>query len=170
MKRGFTAPLVLIIIALLFLIPFVYWKLISVKTSTAEQQANVQGASSSINTYLVTVNSHTKSWELFAYLCNSTDECSSGLFSGHFSQKISGGEGTDLQVSLALPSSAGEYSHLKLVMKPSWGFSSSYVPSDLVDGGLLFDISHEHIGYSVAVFPFVALESDLSSIVTFSDN
>ncbi|OGC56599.1 hypothetical protein A3H26_01760 [candidate division WWE3 bacterium RIFCSPLOWO2_12_FULL_36_10] len=123
MQRGFFIPTVFVIVALLVLVPVLFWLLIN--RADISKSDNVRGASVVNEKYTksgfaVSVISKSGTWDLYEYLCKTKDECEVSLNSGKNWGIVSGGETTGHEVMIEASDEWKDYKYLKLFAKPSW--------------------------------------------------
>ncbi len=167
MRRGFSVPIILVVIVVFVFIPLLYWQLISNRRSVS----NVQGVSVSNSRYSVVVNSDVKSWDLFEYLCQSKSDCDKALLSGHFNQKISGGVGKNQNIKFISDVDLHQYTYVKLFMKPSWGLTGTFnlqVPQ--LSGASVEQLGDSLGVYNVLFIPISSLPDKEIVVATFSDH
>ena len=160
MQRGFSLPVIMIVIVLFLLLPLLYWQIILTKTTHTK---DVKGASAVSTGYSLKITSKVPSWDLYEYLCTSRSECTESLTSGHFSKKVSGGLGTDQKVTFSMTDNAS-FTFVKLLIKPSVGLTGTYTWSSSK-----FASDSSFTDKNVVLFERQLLPTDFSTIGNFSN-
>lgn len=119
MRKGYSAPFILLFIFLFTLVPVTYWLINNNSTD-----ANVKGTATTKDTsgtLLINVSSTEGVWDLVEYLCVDMEECSEAPNSGAKIETISGGVASEHEILISYQDSWESFRYLKIVAKPGWG-------------------------------------------------
>lgn len=169
MRRGFSVPLILIVVVTLTLL--VFWVLSApssdrdIKGFSTDQNGNRAGLS-------VFVSSDSSSWDLVEYLCETLSECIKSFTSGRRWATVSGGKVTMHEVVIEKSDIWDEYSYMKLYVKPRWGsFGRNFDIESLgnVPESDVYKISDGNESYNVVILPLEKVSSAYYRSAVFSD-
>lgn len=138
MRRGFTAPILLLLVGLFLVFSTLFW-IVSNNVSVTETDPSVKGTSTKSETYSkpglsVFVTSSGGTWELVELLCKDYDSCVSSLDYGKRFGTSGGGTATSQEVFIQYDPQWADYQYLKLYVRPSFGSKSIYYkPQSLGD-------------------------------------
>ncbi|OGC77525.1 hypothetical protein A2619_01940 [candidate division WWE3 bacterium RIFOXYD1_FULL_39_9] len=172
-KNGYVSPLVLFFIFLFISIPIIYWG----ATSWGKSAVSVKGTSDVVlaggRGISVEVTSVGGTWDLYAYLCNSEEECSDNLTSGKKIGVFSGGNSEQFLVQIPYDSSWDSHKYVKLYVKTGWGSTSRTFSVSGQDEqlGLIYKEYAGDTGrkYNLILVPVEKLGSENNYIGSFSD-
>ena len=169
-KNGYISPIVALFIFFFISVPLVYWFITSgdktpesVKGSSDIAAARVEGLS-------VDVTSE-GTWDMYAYLCETSDECEDSLNAGKRVGVFSGGKVSKFTTSIPLDETWQDESVIKLYVKPGWGAAGRMFNAKAYDNFGVEVKSLENDGAAVNVL-FVTvgnIRNAGSSIGEFSD-
>jgi len=169
MNRGFTLPILILIIVLLIAIPAVFWV-------TTSEGKDIKGASSQEVTiqrgFSVFIESQDGTWDLIEYLCTDKEECVEGLDSGESWGTVSGGKTDHHEVLVSYSSAWDTYEYLKVFVRPAWHESTrtfGIKDKSIFEGGEIVEISNNGKKIEVLLIPLDLVRDSFVRTVVFSD-
>jgi hypothetical protein len=175
-EKGYSVPLVLIIVLVLFSVPLFYW--VTSNDFNASASRNIRGATTSNNVnerpgFSVNITSTSQTWDLVEYLCRTQEECTTSLTSGRRLGTISGGQ-TDLhQVIVEHTKEWDGYKYIKLYVRSGWYSAErefNVISAGKIPGSQIYTLSEGSETYEVLVAPIAEVASTFFESAHFSDN
>ena len=167
MQKGFSVPIIVIVILLFVLAPVGFYYLVH-----SQNQDSVKGVSTSAfggNGFVFYVNSTGGTWDLAEYLCKDMTECVESATSGELYGQISGGETQDHEIYVKASDDWSGYKFMKIVMTSGWGTTPRNYNIDATVGEVrVMEASDNPV--QVLLVPLTGAEqSSVIEIASFSD-
>lgn len=176
LKRGFTAPLLLVLVTSFFVLASLFW-VISNNVNTSTTSTNVKGASSNVPSYAkpgfaIYVSASQGTWDLVQYLCKDYDACVSSLDSGKRWGTVGGGPADLQEIFVEYNPQWSEYKYIKLYVRSSWGSQMRlFTPTKLGDvpDTKAVIVTANNAKYNVVVMPVEAFSTKFYKSAEFTD-
>lgn len=175
MRNGFSALLLIVLVALLAGLPLLYWGF-SNKVNLSKSMDNVRGVISTgsyaSSGFSILVVSDSETWDLVEYLCKDLQACVSSLNSGERLGTVSGGQTNMHEVIFEPKDGWKDYKYIKVFVRPGWlGSSSSFMVKDLgrAPGSDVYTVKEGQSSYEFVVIPLEGVFSNFYKAATFSD-
>lgn len=178
-QKGFSAPILIIFVLLLLIIP-VYYFMGNSKLQNKNQTPDIKGTSSDGTLFTtpgfsVSVVSNSETWDLIEFLCKDLQSCTTSLNSGNRLGTVSGGQ-TDLhEVVVSYTKDWSDYEYIKFYVRPgtfNQDISTNFKVLSLGDipNSQVSTISDGITEYEVIIAPVKPLSQAFYTSGVFSDN
>jgi hypothetical protein len=175
MQKGYSVPLIIILVLGLLAVPAYYWT--TTNSVNFSSSKTVKGISTTGNIYAspgfsVSVTSNAETWDLVEYLCKTLEDCTSSLNSGSRWGTISGGK-TDLhEVVVESSQDWDDYKYIKYYVRSGWfskdkGFDVVSIGD--MSGSKVHKIVEGGTEYQVVITPVSDLMYSFHKSAHFSD-
>lgn len=175
-ERGFSAVLLSILVLAFLAVPAYYWVSNDAKDDFSPLQnvkgASVDGSTSGISGFSVSVVSDSSTWDLVEYLCKTADECLSSLTAGRRLGTVSGGA-TDLhEVVVEYSPEWQEYDYIKYYVRSGWYSSGKLFKVDILGdlpGSSIHELNDGGDIYNVVLSPVTAIQDSFYDSARFTN-
>lgn len=170
MSKGFSLPILILVLVALIVIPSSIWYYKSRESSVMGAFAKKETIME--NGFSVYVESAEGTWDLLEYLCKDKEECTKSLDSGTQWGSVSGAQTDYHEVLVDYANDMDAYGYIKLFVRPSWHQSSRIF--EIEDGnsftdGEFHELSNNGKKIQVLLIPTEKIKNGFVKTVLFTD-